>query len=231
MSQGSRPPRGRFIVFEGIDGSGTTTQVSRLGQRLSEAGVNVELSKEPSNGPLGAALRQVIDGRVHLDPTSLALAFAADRADHLFNEYNGVVSLVEAGNWVICDRYVLSSLAYQPSEKVDQRWLEEVNSFAIEPDMTVFLDADPQTCLERISARSSTSELFHHGDHLTRALKNYHRVISHGRILGELLVVHAGGSIETVAQKVWEGVSSRLIDRETHGPDARRVAQVTGSRR
>jgi dTMP kinase len=94
---------------------------------------------------------------------------------------------------------------------VDQGWLEEVNSFAIEPDMTVFLDADPVVCMERISARSSTDELFHDGDHLTRALKNYHRVIARGRGLGELLVVDANGPIDEVAEKVWGGVSAQLL--------------------
>src|SRR4051794_32222422 len=152
---------GRFIVFEGLDGSGTTTQVSRLGERLTEAGIRTELTKEPSNGPLGAALRQVIDGRVQLDPASMALAFAADRTDHLFNEHNGVKKLLAEGHWVICDRYVLSSLAYQPSETIDQGWVEKINALAIEPDMTVFLDAQPTVCMERISARSSTDELFH----------------------------------------------------------------------
>lgn len=210
MSDERRP--GRFVVFEGLDGAGTTTQAARLGERLRALGLSVELTKEPSNGPLGAALRQVIDGRVHLDSTSLALAFAADRADHLFNEHNGIVKLLQEGHWVICDRYVLSSLAYQPDQVVDQRWLEELNSFAIEPDMTIFLDADPQTCLDRIAARSSTTEKFHQSDHLTAALKNYHRVIAHGGVLGELAVVDAGGSIDEVASAVWERVSARLID-------------------
>jgi dTMP kinase len=205
---------GRFIVFEGLDGSGTTTQVSRLAQRLTEVGISTELTKEPSNGPLGAVLRQVIDGRVHLDPASMALAFAADRTDHLFNEHNGVKKLINDGHWVLCDRYVLSSLAYQPTETVDQRWLEEVNAFAIEPDVTVFLDDDPAVCMERISARSSTDELFHDGDHLSRALRNYHRVITHGRVLGELLVVDANGSIDDVALSVWDGVRTRLIQGE-----------------
>jgi dTMP kinase len=199
-------PRGRFIVFEGLDGAGTTTQLARLADRLTAAGISTESTKEPSTGPLGAALRQVIDGRMRLDPAALALTFAADRADHLFNEHNGVVKLLDEGHWVLCDRYLLSSLAYQPDERIEERWVQEINAFAIEPDITVFLDADPELCMERISARSSTDELFHDRDHLARVQRNYHRVIAQGRMLGELLVVDAGGSIDEVSQRVWEGV-------------------------
>ncbi|MDP2712377.1 MAG: dTMP kinase [Solirubrobacteraceae bacterium] len=207
-----RPPRGRFVVFEGLDGSGTTTQVARLGERLSELGRSVELTKEPSNGPLGAVLRQAIEGRLRLDPTAMALAFAADRADHLFNEHNGIVGLLERGHWVLCDRYVLSSLAYQPSEQIGADWLEEANAFAIAPDMTVFVDVDVATCMQRISARSAADELFHQDDHLARVRANYHRVLSDGPALGELLVVDGSGPIEDVEEEIWRGVKERLID-------------------
>lgn len=219
---------GKFVVFEGIDGAGTTTQVSRLGRRLETAGVSVEVTKEPSNGPIGAALRQAIDGRVHLHSVALALAFAADRADHLFNDHNGVVKLVRAGHWVLCDRYVLSSLAYQASSDVRQEWLEEVNSFAIEPDMTIFLDADPTSCMERIASRSATDELFHNHDHLNLALRNYHRVIAHGHILGELLVVDGNKSIDEVSDAVWAGVKAHLPSQAVT-PTAQPVVSIARS--
>jgi dTMP kinase len=222
--------RGRFIVFEGLDGSGTTTQVARLGQRLTEAGISTESTKEPSNGPLGAMLRQAIDGRVRLDPVSMALAFAADRTDHVFNEHNGVAKLLADGHWVLCDRYVLSSLAYQPNERMDQRWLEEVNAFAIEPDMTVFLDADPSVCMDRIAARSSTDELFHDADLLTRVRENYQRVIDGGRALGELLVVDANRSIDDVTESVWAGVGAHLLQLDSQ-KDAAAAAAPAGAER
>lgn len=197
-----QPERGAFIVFEGLDGAGTTTQAERLAQWLRHQGVSAELTKEPSNGPVGAALRQAIEGRVKMDPVALSLAFAADRVDHLMNEYNGVDRMLAAGRWVVCDRYVLSSLAYQANDRVGHDWLLEINTYAIEPDMTIFLDADPEVCVDRIAARSSTTELFHHGDHLLVARRNYQQVEVDRRFLGTFEVVDANEGIDEVFERV-----------------------------
>lgn len=211
--------RGRFIVFEGLDGAGTTTQAERLAQWLRHQDLQVELTKEPSNGPVGAALRQAIEGRVTLDPVALSLAFASDRVDHLFNEYNGVEKMLAEGRWVVCDRYVLSSLAYQASDRVGHRWLLEINSYAIEPDMTIFLDADPEVCLDRIAARSSTTELFHHGDHLLIARRNYQQIEVEPRFLGRFVVVDANDAIEQVFENVCTAVTPLFAPRAEASAD------------
>ena len=199
--------RGRFIVFEGLDGSGTTTQAARLAERLAAEGISAELTREPSNGPLGAVLRQAIEVRVQLDPTALALAFAADRADHLFHPEHGIVALLDQGRWVVSDRYVLSSLAYQAGEEVPQEWIEEINRFAIEPDLTLYLAARLDTCLERIAGRSSADELFHDREQLRRVERNYEALLpSH-----DVVPVDAEGSIDEVAERIWAIVGGRLL--------------------
>jgi dTMP kinase len=145
---------GRLIVFEGLDGAGSSTQLRLLASWLGQRGQVVEETREPSNGPFGAVIRQAIEGRLQLVPEVLALAFAGDRADHLLNRANGMALALERGSWVLCDRYVLSSLAYQSADGVDLDWLIELNRHARAPDVTVFVDTPVEVCLQRIAARS-----------------------------------------------------------------------------
>ena len=192
--------RGRFIVFEGLDGSGTSTQTERLRAYLSERGVAVGVTREPTTGPLGAVIRQAIEGRISLDPTALALAFAADRADHLFNPVNGLNRALDDGTWVISDRYVLSSLAYQALATDDPLWLTQINRFAPAPDLTVFLDAPVAVCAARIGGRSGNDELFHGADTLRRVDAAYRRVLADDKLVGRLVTVDGAGSVDDVAR-------------------------------
>jgi dTMP kinase len=207
MTEPATAARGRFVVVEGLDGAGTTTQADRLATALrARRGVGVELTKEPTNGPLGAVLRQAIEGRVTLDPAALALAFAADRADHLFNPVNGVVGALDAGRWVVCDRYVLSSLAYNRSATISHEWVAELNRHAIAPDLTVFVDVDPEICLQRIGGRSSAEELFHSREQLVAVDRNYRDLIAAGHVRGPLATVDGSGTIEQVEAAIWSAV-------------------------
>ncbi len=150
--------RGRFIVLEGIDGAGTTTQAALLADALRERlGVEVELTREPTDGPLGRVLRAALTGRERLDPVTLALAFAADRADHVHNPRTGIAAALAAGRWVVSDRYVLSSLAYNRGGIVTRDWLTAINRHALAPDLTLFLAVDPELALKRIAARGESA--------------------------------------------------------------------------
>ena len=189
---------GRFIVFEGLDGAGTTTQAARLGSWLRARGIDVETTKEPSTGPIGAVLRQVIEGRIALDRAAIALAFAADRADHLYNPVNGVVRSLDAGRWVVSDRYVLSSLAYQDDGATSRAWLREINAPALEPDLTIFVDTPVDVCAARLSARSSHAELF--DDALLRTRSSYEALI--GEIPSPVARVDGSGTVDEVADAI-----------------------------
>jgi dTMP kinase len=147
---------GKFIVFEGIDGSGKTTQVGRLAQKLQHAGVKIHTTFEPTNGPVGAILRQYLVQRVSFDPRVLPYLYAADRADHLYNDKTGIERALASGVTVICDRYVLSSFAYQVPEHSFEL-VEYLNRRFKIPDLTFFLRRSPGSGLSEKRKQSSYS--------------------------------------------------------------------------
>ena len=204
--------RGRFVVFEGLDGAGTTTQTALLHAHLAVRGVDVETTREPTTGPVGALLRQALEGRVVLDPVTMALAFAADRTDHLHNPVNGVLRSLDEGRWVLCDRYLLSSFAYQASEAVPLDWLAAINGHATVPDLTVFVDTPPSVCLERIAARSAQRDLFENEEALDRTLRNYRAAMEQKALVGTVVVVDGDRPPDEVFADVLSLVDPLLED-------------------
>jgi len=167
----------KFIVLEGIDGVGTTTHTRALYERLSQEGIGVHRSFEPSAGPIGVLLRQVLTGRLRasenarrigasmeeggresgqVGPEVVAGLFASDRLDHLESE---LLPRLADGVTVLCDRYLLSSLAYQSIE-CDLEWVLALNQMARAPDLTIFLDLDAKEALGRRADRHGPEERF-----------------------------------------------------------------------
>lgn len=160
--------RGRFVVLEGIDGAGTTTQLERLALALETRGLAVHRTAEPTSGPVGALIRRYLRHEIELPsggprPVSwdaMALLFAADRVDHVRTE---IEPMLARGSWVLSDRYDLSSLAYQsataPSDDV-VAWIRELNSRALRPDLTVVVDVPADLAAQRRGARGASEELY-----------------------------------------------------------------------
>jgi dTMP kinase len=149
--------RGSFIALEGLDGSGTTTQAVRLAALLERAGLTVLRTQQPSRRSIGTAIRQHLHAVDHpLDPHALALLFAADRLDHVAGEIEPALA---RGEVVICDRYVLSSWAYQGLD-CDPAWVRSINARAPWPDLTVVLALPAETACARVAARAGKREIF-----------------------------------------------------------------------
>ena len=151
----------RFIVFEGIDGSGKTTQIKLLARALEESGHKVILTAEPTEYASGKALRAALAGKVNKTPCEMAVMFTEDRIAHNQNEENGIERLLADGYTVISDRYYYSSLAYQGSI-TDPEWVAHLNLDCPEirkPDLCVFLDLLPEESMRRITANRAASEL------------------------------------------------------------------------
>ncbi len=203
--------RGRFLVLEGLDGAGTTTQSRLLAGRLRRAGRRVHLTAEPSGGPVGALLRQVLSGRVGggggegFDSSALALLFAADRLDHHAAE---IAPRLAEGTDVVSDRYTLSSLAYQSLTTGDAAWVERLNARAPAPDLTLFLRVRPAVAGRRRFAESGSRELYEVPAFQRRVARAYERSLELLRRRGERVVVVGGeGAVEAVAEAVLAAVA------------------------
>lgn len=160
-------PDGCFIVFEGIDGAGTSTQSARYASYLRNKRRRVHVTREPSDGPIGTQLRLALSGRVHLgaahQPHCMALMFAADRFDHIDHE---IQPHLRDGAVVICDRYDLSSIAYQTATARDEirdtfeAWVRTLNRDAVRPTATVVLEVDADEAERRRRDRSGALDLY-----------------------------------------------------------------------
>lgn len=176
---------GHFIAIEGIDGAGTTTQANRLAAVLRKRGLPLLTTHEPTDGPVGALIRQVLNGRVvvtgpagstSLGWSTLALLFAADRLDHLQAE---IIPNLMDGVTVITDRYDASSIAYQGIVSGDAavtEWIRTINARARRPDLTIILDVSPETALERRRFRGNRPDLFEE-EELQRRLARFYSTI------------------------------------------------------
>jgi len=140
----------RFIVIEGLDGSGTTTQAGLIAEALKARDLPVLVTAEPSDGPVGALLRAHLRGEITLGPQAAALTFTADRADHLERV---IRPALRDGYQVICDRYLLSTLAYQGTEGVSRQAILDASEGFDVPDVTVYLDPPEVDRATRLDAR------------------------------------------------------------------------------
>jgi dTMP kinase len=197
--------RGAFIALEGIDGSGTTTHARLLVAALRRSGLCVELTCEPSQGPVGLLLRQLLgagDGERRAGWSTLALLFAADRAQHVEAT---IVPALQSGCWVVSDRYVLSSLVYQSTDGACDEtalpWIVALNSRVPRPDLTLVLDVPPEVAEERRRLRATAREIFDDGETQQRLARAY--AAAEQLVPGDRLVhIDADGAVEQVAERV-----------------------------
>jgi dTMP kinase len=205
------------VVLEGLDGAGTTTQCGALAEALRGQGEEVVQTQEPSPGPVGTLIRQALTGRLRLPGAggpltahTLALLFAADRADHLAAVIEPGVA---RGAVVLSDRYLLSSLAYQGAE-VGVAWVAELNRHARTPDLTLFLEVSPAQAAGRRRGRGAAEELYEAEAVQRRTHAAYRRAIRLRRKAGERVVVlDGGGPVAEVTRAALVALSPRGASR------------------
>jgi dTMP kinase len=208
---------GLFVVIEGIDGCGSTTHAKLLAKAIRSRGPEVVLTCEPSTGPIGSLVRQVLQRRLfvpdatgprNFDWSTMALLFAADRMDHLDST---VAPALRAGSVVISDRYDLSSLAYQSatahpgSDPIP--WIRQLNAQALRPDLTIVIDVPAEVAEERRRARGGVEEMFEARELQARLATVYARaeeLVPQDRVLH----VPGVGEVGAVASRLFETVIS-----------------------
>jgi dTMP kinase len=148
-----------FIVFEGIDGSGKTTQSKLLAKKL-----NAYWTYEPSDSNVGKFIREILSGNIKVDDKTLALLFAADRIEH-----TKLIKQRLKERDVVCDRYLYSSIAYQSVADVDEDFIKYINRYALEPDVVFLLVVDVDIALKRVK----TKDIFEKKDFLEKVQNKY----------------------------------------------------------
>lgn len=200
--------KGIFIAFEGIDGSGKSTQIQMLANKIQQEGIRCYQTCEPSGGPIGSLTRQILTGRIKTDNRVIAAMFAADRLDHLLNEVDGIVSKVKEGICVITDRYYFSSYAYH-SVDVPMDWVIKTNEESakvLRPDVTVFIDIDADTAMDRINKNRFHTELFEKKSRLEKVRNNYLKAFELLKNEEKVIIVDGTKTVEEIAEEIWKQV-------------------------
>ncbi len=196
-----------FIVLEGIDGAGTTTQTERLVASLRARGRRAQGTREPSGGPIGRLLREILLGghRPTSDTTmnggTMALLFAADRLDHLQRE---IEPLLASGSDVVSDRYLLSSLAYQ-AEESERAWVASLARGVRSPDLTIFVDVPVDVAAARRAKAGRPTERYDADSYLARVVSNYRALAAPG---SDVVTVDGSGDVDAV-----HGAIVAVVDR------------------
>jgi dTMP kinase len=201
-----------FIVLEGIDGSGTTTQLELVADylRARPPGKSVLATREPSQGPVGQLLRAILLGQhanpdgTPVDGRAMALLFAADRRDHLVREIEPALA---RGSDVVSDRYLLSSLAYQAVE-ADRRWVERLAEGVRVPDLTLVLDVPVEIAADRRRRAGRTTERYDADGTLAEVAVNYRRLAGAGD--PRVVLLDAAKSVEQVRELIIAEIERRL---------------------
>ena len=203
---------GKFIVIEGLDGSGKTTQIRLLSARLREMGRSVAETAEPTASATGGLIRDALSGLTPRTGTEIAALFMADRVAHNVHPVNGISAMLEKGVDVICDRYYYSSLAYQGYVS-DPDWVFHINVDCPEirkPDLCVFLDLDDEACLRRMEQGRAYREIYENENTLLAVRKRYFDAFRRLEGRDAIVLVNADRTPEEVAEDVFAAVREIL---------------------
>jgi dTMP kinase len=195
-----------FVVFEGGDGSGTSTQLSMLSDRLKNSNKPVFFPTfEPTEGQIGKIIRSALKKEIFLKPETLAMLFSADRNEHLHGS-DGILAHVNNGKLVVSDRYVLSSLVYQGLECGDE--LPVFLNFRFDaPELTFFFDIDPEIALNRMKNRESL-EIYEYLEFQQKVRQKYKSELDKYRKNGARVeIIDASKTAVEVADQVWSIIS------------------------
>lgn len=193
-----------FIAFEGLDGSGSSTQCRLLKEHLEKGGYSVLATKEPtSDTPIGRMIRDILQHKWSASPEGLQLLFSADRAEHIKNE---IEPALNNGQIVITDRYLFSTIAFGGMDtSVD--WLKKLNENFRLPDITFLFKLAPSECIKRITGRGSEFELFEKQEKLEKAWAIYDKIKDE---YPNIHLIDASKSIEEIEGEIKEIINKKI---------------------
>ncbi len=201
-----------FIVIEGADGSGKTTQIEILKKKFKDLQLKIMDTHEPSDGPVGMLIRNVMKERIQTDPSTVAALFIADRLDHINNPINGMKNRLKNGYNIICSRYYFSNFAFQ-SEFVPIDWLVHCNSLCksyLKPDIIFYLSVDPVTCNNRLTNGRVDIEIY---ETLEKIIKTHREFLTAFEKYGQdenIHIIDGNKSIEDTSHQIWSVIENHL---------------------
>lgn len=189
--------KGKFIVFDSLDGSGQSSQIKLLGNFLLKQGKEVVVTKEPTrDSEAGKKIREILDMKAKVEPKELQELFTQDRKEHLENL---VIPALKEGKYVISDRYFFSTFAYGVSDGLDLKWLIGLNNDFLLPDLAFILKVRPEICLQRIDKRGDPKTLFEKKEKLAGVWETYEKFPS---MFENVLIIDGEQSLEEVFNEV-----------------------------
>jgi dTMP kinase len=203
---------GKFIAFEGIDGSGKSSQVAMLKSKLEAAGHKVYCTFEPTDNKIGSLIRSIIQGENKADNRTIAALFAADRLHHLLNEQDGILKKLSEGYHVLCDRYYFSSYAYH-SVHMDMDWVIEINRKSAEilrPDLNIFIDVKPAQAMQRIQQNRSATDLYETTEMLSAVYENYRLAFERMKAFEMITRIDGNDTPEAISTAIWQEIEHLL---------------------
>jgi len=204
---------GRFIAFEGIDGSGKSTQIQLLANKLKDIGVTYYTTMEPTDSPIGSLIHQIMTGRIKTDNRVIAGLFVADRLDHLLNEVDGILPKIQEGTTVLTDRYYFSSYAYH-SVDMPMEWVIQANAQSkeiLQPTVTIFIDVNPDTAIERITKNRFHQELFEKKSRLIKVREKYLEAFDKLKEEENYIIIDGNRTQDEIAADIWSQVSQYFV--------------------
>jgi dTMP kinase len=204
-----------FIALEGIDGSGKSTQARQLAVLLRDKGHKVYTTFEPTDGPIGTLIRNVMKGEMDADHKTIAALFVADRLDHVLNEQNGILRMLREGYIVITDRYYFSSYAYHGTH-MDMDWVIGANSQSsaiLKPSVNVFIDVSPEVSFDRITRNRASTELYETLENLRNVRAKYLEAFEKLKNEERIVFVDGDQDPEAITMDIWKEIAGLLEDK------------------
>lgn len=200
-----------FIVFEGLDGSGKSTQIHMLKEKLQSMGRNVHVTAEPTNSATGGLIRDALCACHKREPSELASLFLTDRVSHNVNPVWGIKKMLSEGKDVISDRYYYSSFAYQGIES-DLQWIINMNLDCpqiTKPDLCIYLDVDPDRCKNRIDTNRSHIEIYEKDVEIMRKIRNqFLNIFDKLKSSDNIRIVDANRTVEEISEEILQIITN-----------------------
>ncbi len=199
-----------FIAFEGLDGSGKSTQVKMLADKLKDHGSKIYTTAEPTSSRIGLIIKDIFKHKMEADHRTIAALYAADRLDHLLNKSDGIIKKLEDGYTVITDRYYFSSYAYH-SVHMSMDWVIHANSLSaglLQPDLNIYIDISPEISMKRLDRGRDAFELYESIENLKKVREKYFEAFKRFEGKENVFFIDGSRSPEQISQAIWEKVSN-----------------------